>query len=210
MSATSEKAYEAIKFMLRTGDIPPGARLIELELVEKLGISRTPIREALKKLVEERWLEYLPNRGMRVRVWTNKDVQDNFFVRTILECEAVALCAEHIPARAIEELRMMNKQLRAIASHPSQEAIEQMTRINLDFHQCIWAHAGNRALEDVLLLNINMPTMVRTYQHYDAEKTAASLEEHDAMIAAFEARDPEKARHLMQQHLNRANAIFNV
>lgn len=209
LSDTAQNAYEQIRKRIVGGLIGPGDRLTELHLSAELSVSRTPIREALKKLVEERWLEYLPNRGMRVRIWKKKDIADNFHVRKILECEAVFLAARLIDEVRIDELETLNRQLTAVAELRTPEAISKMTILNLEFHQKIWKASGNRMICEILQRNINVPTMASTYQHYNPEQVQASLEEHQQMLDSFRKRDPDAARLVMQTHLDRAAGIFS-
>ncbi|MFP4092256.1 MAG: GntR family transcriptional regulator [Cyclobacteriaceae bacterium] len=209
LSATAQKAYEAIRQQIEQGVLGPNDRIIEIDLSDALQMSRTPVREALRKLVDERWLEYLPNRGMRVRVWESKDVQDNFQVRLLLETEAAALAARYILPADIEMLAMVNGQLRSMAGFRMREdAIEKMTELNLDFHQGVWRASGNRILAEILQRNINIPTMFSTYRHYDERKFYDSLDEHDQMLQSFKERNEALARELMRSHLQRASNIF--
>lgn len=199
----------AIRQKIEQGVLSPNDRIIEIDLSDELRMSRTPVREALRRLVDERWLEYLPNRGMRVRVWDRKDIQDNFQVRLLLETEATALAARYISPADIERLAMLNGQLRSMAGFRTREdAIEKMTGLNLDFHRGIWRASGNRILAEILQRNINIPTVYSTYRHYDERKLYDSLDEHDQMLRSFEERDEEQARELMQNHLQRASGIF--
>jgi len=210
LSATAQQAYEAIRRQIEEGKLCPGNHIVEAGLSEVLHMSRTPVREALRKLVDDRWLEYIPNRGMRVREWNRKDIQDNFRVRLLLESEAAAQAALHIEKSDIEELEMLNSQLRAIAGFRGREgAIEQMTDLNLKFHKLIWQVSDNRTLYEILHRNINLPTMYSTYRHYDQGKLLSSLDEHDLLVQYFKIREAEKARLVMKNHLHRAAAVFD-
>ncbi len=211
MSITSDKALSEIKKEIISGSIPFGYRLTEAHLAEKLQMSRTPIREALKKLVEERWLEYTPNIGMKVREWEKKDILDNFHVRKLLECEAVNMATLHITAQGIETLKVLNAQLRAMAQLKSVESIQQMTEINLQFHQLIWESANNKVLNEMLVRCISIPTMVNTYQKYGEQQMLKSFDEHDQMIIFFEKGNQasgQKAAQIMSNHLENAANIF--
>ena len=208
MTTTAAKAYDAIRQMIMLGAVGGGDRITELDLAAELRISRTPVREALRQLVEDRWLEYLPNRGVKVRQWDKKDVRDNFQVRTILEREAARMAAGNISQEAIGHLGVLNAQLRAMYTLGTIEAVKQMAQLNLEFHKTIWQSSGNGILNEILLKNINVPTMVNTYKHYDAGKALSSFDEHDGMIACFVARDGEKAMRIMEGHLTRAAEIY--
>lgn len=211
LSATAHKAYEAIREQIENQTLSPNDRIIEADLSRELQMSRTPVREALRKLVDERWLEYLPNRGMRVRVWNVKDIQDNFQIRQLLECEAAAMAATHIEASEIEKLNMTNEQLRSIAKfHTQQDAIERMTALNLDFHRGVWQASCNRILAEILQHNVNVPTMFNTYRHFDEHMLHDSLDEHNQMISVFKKRDAPAARALMRNHLQRASDVFDT
>ncbi len=190
------------------GKIASGYRVTEVELATQLAMSRTPVRDALKKLVEDRWLEYTPNVGMRVRTWSNKDILDNLHIRQLLECEAAALASQHITPGELDTLRLINTQLRAIATLKTTEAIESMTSLNLKFHQTLWNSTTNRVLSEILLRNVNIPTIATTYQQYTRDHLMASLDDHDQLIDCFNRGDSEQAQRIMASHLQRAARIY--
>ena len=208
MTPTAEKAYRDVKDRIVEGKITSGYRITEVELANQLTMSRTPVRDALKKLVEDRWLEYTPNVGMRVRTWNTKDILDNFYVRQLLECEAVALASQHISPDEVDNLKLINAQLRAITAIRTTEAIASMTSLNLRFHQTIWNSTTNRVLSEILFRNVNSPTISTTYQQYTRENLLASLDDHDRMIACFIRRDSEQVQRIMASHLQRAASIY--
>lgn len=210
MTPTAEKAYRVIKDRIMEGKIASGYRITEVELANQLAISRTPVRDALKKLVEDRWLEYTPNVGMRVRTWSTKDILDNLHVRQLLECEAIALASQHITQPESRELQLINTQLRATAPLKTPEAIDSMTSLNLKFHQVIWSSNTNRVLSEILLRNVNVPTVATTYRQYSRENLMASLEDHDQMIACLSRKDSEQAKRVMASHLQRAASIYQL
>ena len=208
MTPTAEKAYRDIKERIVEGKIEPGYRVTEVELANQLAMSRTPVRDALKKLVEDRWLEYTPNVGMRVRAWSTKDILDNLHVRQLLECEAAALASQHITPDQLDTLKLINTQLRAIATLKTAEAVESMTSLNLKFHQVIWNSTTNRVLSEILLRNVNIPTIATTYQQYSWENLSASLDDHDQLIACIGQGKAEEAKRTMASHLQRATRIY--
>ncbi|MCC5920076.1 MAG: GntR family transcriptional regulator [Cyclobacteriaceae bacterium] len=208
MASTSEEAYHQIRRLIAENGMDSGAKVSEMEIASRLGMSRTPVREALRRLVDDRWLEYLPNRGMKVREWTKKDVLDNFHVRMILECEAVSMSAQCIGDEAIEKMKFLNLQLKSLVKYKTTDSIQKMTELNLEFHQIIWRESTNRVLNEILLKNINIPTMISTYKLYDESKALKSLEEHDELIQCFQDRNSEKAASIMRTHLERAAGEF--
>jgi DNA-binding GntR family transcriptional regulator len=208
LAVTSIEAYHAIRKRIAKGEIKMGEKLLEIDLAKSLEMSRTPIREALRRLVDDRWLEYTPNRGVRVREWKKKDVLDNFQVRKILECEAVKMAARNILPSQIDEMELINHQLKSMASLQSSDAIQQMTDLNLKFHQLIWRNSGNEMLYEILLKNINIPTMISTYKLYGLEKTLLSFSEHDQIINDFKEGDDSRVGEIMKKHLERASHEF--
>lgn len=146
-SVLSDKVSKVISDGLLEGRFQPGDRLVENELAELLGVSRSPIREALTELANSGLIERQPGRGAAIREWSVKDLEDLFSVRILLEGEAVRLIYEMDPAPDLAVLDDIIGRMKRAAS-----AIDygRMIDLDLEFHRALWHLAGNRLLEQVL------------------------------------------------------------
>ena len=145
-----EAVYRHLKDLLLSGRFSPGERLSEPLLAQELGVSRTPVREALMRLAEEGLVELVPGKGARVRVFAPEEVEEVYGVRALLEGEA----AREAALRATPwELAELERLLQAIDEAPREDYPEQMRR-DLEFHRALVRLSGNRTLyrlyEDLL------------------------------------------------------------
>jgi len=193
-----EAVYRHLKDLLLSGRFAPGERLSEPLLAQDLGVSRTPVREALMRLAEEGLVELVPGKGARVRAFTPEEVEEVYRVRALLEGEAAREAALRATPWELEELSGL---LRAIDEAPEEDYPEQMRR-DLEFHRALVRLSGNRTLyrlyEDLLatlaLARSALPTLSQE------ERTRA---EHRAILEALSHRDPEGARRAVEAHIER-------
>ncbi len=197
-----EAVYRHLKGLILSGRLLPGAKLSEPALAQDLGVSRTPIREALVRLSEEGLVELLPGRGARVRRLSPEEVEEVYQVRALLEGEAAKEAALRASRGELGELEAL---LQAIDEAPPEDYPEQMRR-DLEFHRALVRLSGNRTLlrlyEDLLsalaLARSTLPTLSQE------ERTRR---EHWAILEALRARDPEGARKAVEAHVHRFKAL---
>lgn len=140
-------AYEAIRAKILSGEFGPGTMLSEGELARQLGISRTPVREALQRLEEEGLAVILPRRGAIVRVLTLQEVREILRVREALEGLAARLAASHIPRALVDELRARWREVNQSLQAQAHVALD---KLGLEFHAAIVEASGNRTLARML------------------------------------------------------------
>lgn len=193
-----EAVYRHLKDLLLSGRFAPGERLSEPLLAQELGVSRTPVREALMRLAEEGLVELVPGRGARVRIFSPEEVEEVYGVRALLEGEA----AREAALRATPwELADLEARLKAIDEAPPEDYPEQMRR-DLEFHRALVRLSGNKTLyrlyEDLLsslaLVRSTLPTLSQ-------EET--TRKEHQAILEALRRRDPEGAKRVVEAHVYR-------
>lgn len=146
-SVLSDKVSKVISDGLLEGRFQPGDRLVENELAELLGVSRSPIREALTELANSGLIERQPGRGAAIREWSVKDLEDLFSVRILLEGEAVRLIYAKKPKPDLTALDNIIKEMKRAAEVSD---YGWMIDLDLEFHQMLWSLAGNTLLEQVL------------------------------------------------------------
>lgn len=204
MSRAGERAWELIREGILRGRFAPGEHLKEEELAAHAGVSRTPVREALRRLIREGLVEHAPNVGTRVIRWTEKELDDVFELRAMLEGHAAARAAEAIGAEQLRELRQLAEEMEALALQANEDAQDQIADRNRSFHRIILEIGGGPRLGDLLGTVVSIPVLLRTFRRYRDEELKRSMRHHRELIDAFEARDGIWARAVMQAHLRAA------
>jgi DNA-binding GntR family transcriptional regulator len=175
----------------------PGAKLTEQQLCGRMGVSRTPVREAIGRLEAEGLVETAPNRGAFVVGLSQRDAADMFEIRKQYEVIAARRAAERATK---EDLAELDERLEYMRHYTARGDLRKMKQINTAFHETIYKIAGSR----LLLVSI---TRVNTYlrlsihtKDYRSGQLAEILKEHEAVYRAIKKRDPEKAALAMEKH----------
>ena len=197
-----EAVYDRLKSAIVEGELAPGARMLEVELAGKLGVSRTPVREALVRLAQEGLAELLPGRGARVRVLSPAEVSEVYEVRAALEAEAARLAAQRASEGELEELARLEAALHRI---PKTDLAEQ-TRADTRFHARLVALSKNRELERLFHQLDAKLALARRFSA-DENQSPKTLAEHRAILEALKARDPEAAARAARAHVERFKAL---
>ena len=196
-SSMVEQTCDILRERIRTGEIPPGTRLRQEVLAEELGISRTPLREAMRLLAADGLVELEPNRGAIVTALRHDDQVAFWEARLALEPAAARLAAERPSATGIEAMRT------AIAEQRSARADGEGFAANRAFHLALVAAAGNPHLDrfaETLWVRA-VGQSIYTAQSSDAAVVAAYADQHAAMLAAIERGDAELAERLTREHI---------
>ncbi|MCB4823166.1 GntR family transcriptional regulator [Roseicella aerolata] len=194
----ADRAYDLFREGLRTGTFRPGQRLLETELAEQLGMSRTPVREAIRRLQSEGLIAHLPARGLCVAAYDAAQVDELYVMREALEGTAARLAAQHAGRPEIALLQRMLAQEEGLTGEAAAEH-------NRRFHRALHQAAHNRyllrslsAISDALLLL--GPTTLET-----AGRAAAARAEHARIVAAIAARDGAAAEAAARAHIAAAH-----
>lgn len=195
-----EQAANQLRKLLVEGHIAPGAKLNERELSERLGVSRTPLREAIKQLAHEGLVDLLPNRGAVAVQLTETDIIDAFELLGILEAAAGELAAQRISDEERVEIRAMHYEM--LACHARGD-LSGYYQLNARIHNAINAAAQNPLLTTTYRgINARVQAL-RFTTNQNPEKWAKAVAEHGQMLEALEARDAAGMRALMTTHLRR-------
>ncbi|WP_030166681.1 GntR family transcriptional regulator [Spirillospora albida] len=195
----AEQIREFLVEGISAGRWEPGERIVERRIATELGVSQGPVREALRQLEAQRLIETLPNRGARVRKFTEEDLAEIFPVRAGLERTAAELALPRIEQR-LDALTEHNRRLAEAARHDDRH---EQTRLSIAFHREIVASAGNRLLVSVWEgLDIELWTTLSLRLH-NTEIYSKSAE-HAELIEAFRRRDPDAPRMLHDHVMNYA------
>jgi DNA-binding GntR family transcriptional regulator len=192
-------ATELIRSAIVTGDLMPGERLKEEVLARSLNISRTPIREALRRLQMEGLVDVTRNRGATVRSYTVDDLREIYSLRALLEGHAARRAAQLLTPEGLDRLRAMCARFAAlrVAGAPVQDLVAE----NVAFHEAIVDASGNARLADIVRGVIEMPLVYRTYTWYSPEQRQNAERQHVELLRAFEMRDGDRAELVMKHHI---------
>jgi DNA-binding GntR family transcriptional regulator len=191
-------AAQRLRSMIIEGGIAPGQKLNERELAERLQVSRTPLREALKLLTAEGLVEHLPNRGATVMQLSADDVAHAFEVMAALEGLSGELACGRISADELDEVRALHFEMRA---HHARRDLSAYYRVNARIHRAINRAARNPVLVEAYdRLNARLQAF-RFRSNFDGEKWDVAVREHEAMIEALAARDGAALRRILIEHL---------
>ncbi len=209
MSRASDHAYAEIRSLILAGDAPPGAPLREEQLADICGVSRTPVREALRRLEAELYVVRTGGSRMLVADWSRDDLDEMFALRAMLESHAAARAAARIDAAGLAALADCNADLEAaIAATPPDVA--RFLAANRRFHDTIIAAAQSPRLAAMLAALVEQPVVRRTAARYRASELQHSAREHAELLRACAARDGEWARAVMTAHIRRASHAFSA
>jgi DNA-binding GntR family transcriptional regulator len=192
------KAVDALRQMILDGELALGAKLSERALGERLGVSRTPLREALRMLASEGLVRHEPNRGAVVAPLDRADIEATFELLAALEGLAGELAAQRIDDAQLAEIKALHFEMRA---HHARGDRAAYFRANQDIHRHIAAAAANPVLVETFeRLNARVKR-VRYAANLTPERWAKAVEEHERMIAALDARDGAALRAILEAHL---------
>lgn len=192
-----EKILESIRDAIISGSIKPGAKVSEPELADRFGISRTPIREAFRQLESEGYLAVIPRKGAVVSAFTQKDVEEFYAIKSILEGYAARLACTRLTDKEIERLKHINQRLTELCE---QGDIKQFFKIHNDFHDLFIKAADNEKLRDMINLLVTRFQRLRLMSLSQPGRMLVSVQEHHKIIKAFQERDSEAAELLVRKN----------
>ena len=197
--ALYEEVAEGLRQRIFQRDLEPGSWIDELKIAEEYGISRTPLREALKVLAAEGLVTMKLRRGAYVTEVSEKDLSDVYHLLSLLESDAAGVVALHASSAQLATLEALHAELEA-AARPGQVDREHFFAINERFHMQLLAIADNRWRDQMVA---DLRKVMKLNRHNSLFKTgrlAQSLAEHRALMAAITARDAEAAAARMREH----------
>lgn len=197
LSLTS-KIFSILRDKILEGDFKKSEKLVEAKLAEELGVSRTPVREALKQLELEGLVENLPNRGVYVKGITHQDVDDIYTIRMAIEGISVEWAIERMTP---EELKRIEEIYELMEFYTSKNDVDKISELNTKFHEAIYKATKSRYLEQIL----------KDFQYYiknTREKSLktqgrlqTALDEHKEILENLKVRNKEAARKSLEKHI---------
>ena len=205
----AEQARESIRTAILDGTLAPEARITIEELAGELGISRTPIREALKALEMEGLVQLLPHRGAIVARFARDELDHRYSIRAMLEGYAAELACSADPDGMAAALDSICARAEELLDHPDLKGVSELVDLNMKFHATIREGARSPTLER-LLDQLRNPVGFSMAYWSDARRRHTSHEMHVQIADAFKAADPVRARQLTERHLLEARDLLVV
>ena len=203
MSRASDRAYNHIRSMILSGELQPGSQIREETLAELCGVSRTPVRDSLRRLEAEMFVRRNDSQRSFVADWSLDDLEDAFQLRAMLEAHAAKRAAARITRDQLKAMRVHNMQLKQAIDSVNPD-VPRFLEHNRQFHLIILEAAASERLSSMLLQVTEQPVVLRTARQYDLENLRRSHHEHDELLIAFENRDGDWAAAVMTAHIRRA------
>ena len=201
-----EMVYEELKMQILTGAIVPGTRMMEVELAETMGVSRTPIREAIRKLEKEGLVTIRPRRGAYASSISTQDMLEILEVRQNMEGLAAYFAASRMTPDQLDTLKQLSsKYNEAVKAGNTEDMIEYDTK----FHRCIVDSCNNKVLVQMIEQLQEMVLRFR-YIYYDTFRRAENMpEEHQAIYDAIACGDEDAARAAADVHIDRLKTLVS-
>ena len=206
-SAAPERAYRSIRHALLSGQFQLGDSLPEERFASQLSLSRTPVREALRRLAAEGLVEILPNRGARVPVWGPTELDAIFELRLRLEGFATSLAAGRADSRAVEDLSALADAMDR-QSRTKRGVQLEIPALNNEFHLRIVQASDSPRLQALTANAISFGLVSHTFRIYTNHDLRRSMQHHREIVDAIRHRDPEWAESVMRSHLLAARRIL--
>ncbi len=197
--------FDVLKSAVVSGQLKPGERLMEQQVAEELGVSRTPVREAIRRLELEGFLIMIPRKGAYVADISLKDIAQVFEVRAAMESLAAGLAAERITN---DQLDMLERKLVEVKAAVDSSDIEAIIKIDTDFHEIIYNASRNERLVQILS---NLREQIQRYRSASLAypgRLKDTLEEHKELVEAISDRNVALAQRLAKEHIENAENII--
>ncbi|UUX48987.1 GntR family transcriptional regulator [Nisaea acidiphila] len=208
MSTRGQSVVRSLRDRVLDGQYAPGARLNEIEISNSLNVSRTPVRAALAILAAEGLLDYVPNSGYVVRSYTVQDIEGVYAARSVLEGLAARTVAEKglsDSARGLLHKNLSETEALLNYSDWSDEVRDAWARLNEEFHEAIFADAGNRHLSELIGKSRSIPLLKGVkFRWHDLETLATSFADHAELFDAIANGQGSRAEYLAREHVYQA------
>ncbi len=200
-----EVVYEALREAIIRNQFKPGERLMETELADEMEVSRTPVREAVRKLEAEGYVVMIPRKGTYVASLSIQDVNDVFEIRAALE----AMAASQAAVRASEEeIAAIKKCIEAEAVLWESADLEKTVESDIQFHSLLYRASKNKKIESLINDLREQTQRLRSSTLSTPGRLKFALDEHRQILAAIEARDPQGAHEAALAHIERSREVM--
>lgn len=199
--SSSDHTYSELRRQILEGELEPGAPLKERDLVARMGVSRTPVREALRRLVADGLAEMQPRRSIVVSTYSETELAEIFELGSILETHVAGLAAEKATASDKASLSRILDRMETLLANRTDDLATDYARLDQQFHDAIATAARNRRIALMLRQTVSLRWLASLMQQYSDENFERSISNHRQILAAIEAGDPDAARAAMAAHV---------
>lgn len=197
----ADTAYDVLRARILSGELSPGERLVEQALAEDLALSRTPVREAIRRLVHEGFVEKGQGYSTRVAYFPEEELAQLFEIRRRLECYAAGRAARMATDEEVTQLRHLSDQMSKHTPPKSQEDYNIISAANTEFHRIIYEAARSPRLTALITSAVDVGVVARTYYSYSEADLLRSAQHHNEIVDAIAAQAPEWAESVMSSHV---------
>jgi DNA-binding GntR family transcriptional regulator len=201
------KVYHALRQAVISGILEPGERIVERKLAKQLGVSRTPVREALRQLELEGLVKHTPNKGVIVSRMSAKDVWDVYNIRAVLEGLAARLAAQSITPEEIADLEMLFQEMEKAAA---EKDMEHLNELHLDFNEIIYRAARNTRLHQMISDLVDYIISFTKIGYTVPGRVHEATEEHKALLEAIKSGDADQAEMIGRKHIERSCKAYFI
>jgi DNA-binding GntR family transcriptional regulator len=192
-----EKILEAIRDAIISGELKPGEKVAEPELAERFGISRTPIREAFRQLESEGYLTVIPRKGAVVASFSQRDVEEFYAIKSILEGYAARRACAKLTTREIDKLQSINDKLHLLAEEGD---VKHFFKVHNNFHELFVRAADNEKLTEMIINLVERFQLLRIASLSIPGRMEFSVKEHQKIIEAFRNENADLAEALVRSN----------
>ena len=208
MANARDTVYGELRRRLMSGAFLPGQRLREEHIATEMSVSRTPVRAAIQQLVADGLIKLEERRGAVVVGWTDRDINEAFEMRSLLESYAAGIAALNATPAQIEQLEALNDAMRAAIHSQRDDRIEQVQQLNNQFHHLLVDAAHSAQVRTLLGNFLDMPIIIGSFYFYSDDDMLTSVAHHSHIIAAVRSRNRPLAETAMRLHLGATHTLF--
>ncbi len=208
MSNATERAYLYVREQILSGRYAAGSHLKEEHIAEEAEVSRTPVREALRRLSTEHMVKFVPNQGAFVIAWEDDEIDGIFDIRIMLEGYSAFRAANRIDDEGIKELESCAEEIENLCHVHNKENHRKTIEFNHRFHSIIVEAAGSEHLRRLLVSLVEIPMLLKTIDRYSNNDVERSNHHHRELIEALKAGDGDWAKNVMESHLRAGHRIY--
>ncbi|WP_392544247.1 GntR family transcriptional regulator [Oryzobacter telluris] len=205
MANAAAKAYDVLLEALQSGQFDPGQRLHENDLSDLVGVSRTPIREALRQLTADGILRFQTGRGVHVAEWSTEELMELYELRALVEGHAAGRAAKKMTPDALERLRELADDMEGLAQD---RRLDEVAAKNTEFHNLIAEVGCGAQVVPVLSSVVKIHLVNRTFQRYSPTDLHRSMTQHRELLEACEQGHSEWAAATMRAHILAASSTL--
>ncbi len=208
MPSARDLVYGELRRRLMAGAFLPGEKLREERIAKALDVSRTPVRQAIERLEADGLVKRDGRRGTVVLGWLDRDIDEAFQLRLLLEPYAASVAAQRATPEQIDELETINRGMREAAESDAADRVDRVQKLNNRFHHALLAAAQSARVRSLVDSLLDLPIIIGSFYFYSREDMLRSVDHHRDIIAALRAGDAAHAEVAMRFHLSATHLLF--